>query len=311
MSEEHPLSDLQTDGQSRISSPPPALTPSPLPLFGTLAIVGVGLMGGSVGLAVKKRGLAGRVVGIDSDPAMLRLAEAREAVDTGTISLQDGVKEADFVILATPISVSAVLLPILVPLLLETALVTDVGSAKGEIVEAGERLLGARFIGGHPMAGSEKSGVGASRADLFAGRPWAVVRDAEVSEPDVSSQRLAKFAAALEAVPVFLNSSLHDKTVAIVSHLPHVLAYAFTGAAQKALPPNLLWKLAGSSFRDFTRIAYADPDLWAGIFLANRDALLQTLDGFEASLGGLRKALQQGEFESLKAAIELRQLSEG
>ena len=282
---------------------------SSLPLFDTMAIVGVGLIGGSVGLAAKKRGIVERIIGIDPDAQALALALERGVIDFGTQSLEEGVREADLILLATPVSVTVSLLPVLLSLAPPGALITDVGSVKSEIVQKGKEVFGERFVGGHPMAGSEKSGVQASIEDLFRGKPWAIVRETEFdASTDPYAQRLAEFVAALSATPVFLDSTLHDKTIATVSHLPHVLAYAFAGSAQKGLPSETLWRLAGSSFRDFTRIAHADPELWAGILLANRDALLDTLTDFEASLKGLREALEAGDLTTLQEQIEKRRL---
>lgn len=285
------------------------LTPPQPFLFNTMAIVGVGLIGGSVGLAAKKQGLVERIIGVDPDVEALALAKRRGVIDFGTQSLEEGVREANLVLLATPVSVTVSLLPVLLSLVLSDALITDVGSVKSEIVQMGGEVFGRRFVGGHPMAGSEKNGVEASSESLFAGKPWAIVRGTEFDpDTDPYAQHLAEFVTALGATPVFLDSTLHDKTVATVSHLPHVLAYAFAGSAQKGLPSETLWKLAGSSFRDFTRIAHADPELWTGILLANRDALLDTLTDFETSLKGLREALESGNLEILQEEIEKRRL---
>ena len=183
------------------------------------------------------------------------------------------------------------------------ALVTDIGSVKAGIVEAGNRWFGSRFVGGHPMAGSERSGVEAADAAIFAGAAWAIVSPENASSPNAdgvnacmsdadSVRRLTEFVRALGARPIRLDALQHDRIVALVSHLPHLLSFAFADTVATSPDPELARDMAGGSFRDFARVSAADRTLWDGIFADNRKALLAALDAYETRLSTLRNAIQ-------------------
>lgn len=273
-------------------------------LFDAVSILGIGLMGGSLGKALKSRGLARRVVGYDLDKATLAKALRCGAIDVGETDLRPAVREADLVVVAVPVGVVPVLLEAVAPLVRPRALVTDLGSVKSRIVETGTRLFGDRFVGGHPMAGSEESGIEAAQADLFSGAAWAVVRPGpfEFSE-DEPARRLAGLIEALGAKPLALDSARHDRLVALVSHLPHALSFAFAqtiGADSDAEQANLL---AAGSYRDMTRISRSDPGLWRDIFLDNRESVLEALALFEAELRALKSAIVSADADALLSAL--------
>jgi prephenate dehydrogenase len=270
------------------------------PPFARVAILGVGLMGGSLGMALRTRGLAQTVVGWDHDLKALILAQQRGAIDIAEPDLSLAVQEADAVFLAVPVTVAPTLLEKIAPYVHPNAVLSDLGSVKTEIVATGERLFGARFIGGHPMAGSEQSGVAAARADLFADAAWAIVPgnpDISLSNPAIA--RLLALVTALEARPLLLDSATHDRLVALISHLPHALAFALRDTIQTDPERDLALELAGGSYRDMTRVASSDPTLWRGIFQANRDFLLAALTTYEQQLTALIQALRDNDATAL------------
>ena len=258
----------------------------------TVAIVGMGLIGGSLALALRQRGLAARIVGVDRSEAALNLALASGAIDAGTTEIVEGVQDADLIVFATPVDALPAQMEQIAPCVRPDALLTDTGSVKGQIAAAGARIFGPRFVAGHPMAGSERSGFAAAKADLFEGAAWAIVRAAPfVLETDEPARRLAELAAALGANPIALDAERHDRLVALVSHLPHLLSFAFAATVNQNPDSEMARQVAGGSYRDIMRVSAADPNLWRGIFHENRAALLDALTAWETELANLKAAL--------------------
>ena len=266
------------------------------PLFACVTIIGVGMMGGSLGMAIRAAGVAGRIIGVDTRADILERAEALGVIDEGTTDLQKGVADADCVLLAAPVKIIPLLLEALVPFVRPDALLSDIGSAKRHIVTAGERHFGAQFVGGHPMAGSPQGGVEAALPDLFRGAAWAIVRsempDLSESSRDIWAAKLQTLAQALGARPVVLDSARHDTLVALVSHLPHVLSFAFADLMADSDAPDLAERLAGSSYRDMLRVSGSDRAFWQDIFQENRDAVLQAITQYEAHLRRLKQEIE-------------------
>lgn len=264
-----------------------------------IAIVGVGLIGGSLGMALRSRGLASRVVGVDLDTEAVRQATLLGAIDDGGADLA-ALAEADIVVFATPVGGVPALMERAEPFVKRNALVTDVGSVKTAISEAGERLFGFRFLGGHPMAGSETSGVAAANADLFVGAPWVLTptRSAMPGEDDTLRKSRA-LVSALGARPVLLEPAEHDRLVALVSHLPHVLSFAYSRALSADSSGSAATNIAGPSYHDITRISRSSHELWADIFLENREEVVRAIREFEESIGQLRSAIEAGERETI------------
>jgi prephenate dehydrogenase len=237
-------------------------------VFDTVAIVGVGLLGGSLGLDLKARGLARRVVGITRSPdTALRILE-RGAADECGVEMA-AVADADLVILAQPVSVIEASFTEVSGLVSPEATVTDLGSTKAAIVRAGEAALGGRFVGGHPMAGSHLAGVGAARAGLFEGATW-VLTPTEQTDPE-RLERLTGLVVALGARPVQLDIETHDLIAAAVSHMPHVAACAVALAVGDLAGGDTRYgDLAGGGLRDMTRLAASPHYLWRDILSANR-----------------------------------------
>ena len=259
------------------------------PLFSCAVVIGVGMMGGSLGSALRQRGVAGEVVGVDRNRDALERGVALGVLDRGTTELSEVVSEADLIVLATPVTTIPSLMEILKPLVESHVLITDLGSTKQRIVEEGERLFGGRFVGGHPMAGSPQGGVEAALPDLFAGAAWAIVGSHRPDPEQASSVALlTEMVRALGARPIYLGSEEHDRLVALVSHLPHLLSFAFADAVAGSADPLAARQMAGGSFRDLMRVSEADRGFWDAIFQENRTVLIQALDAYEASLALLR-----------------------
>jgi prephenate dehydrogenase len=264
--------------------------------LGTVAIVGVGLIGGSIGLALRARELCGRVVGIGRSAARLGEALALGAIDEAATELSRGVAEAEVVVVCTPVTQIADDVLRASAHGPEGLLVTDAGSTKLGIVEAVEREARPRavFVGGHPLAGSERQGVAHARADLFEGR--ACVLTPTPRTPLDRLRRARSFWNLLGCRVIELDPVEHDEALALTSHLPHVVASALAATVPaKAIP------LAAGAYRDGTRVAGADASLWAGIFLENRGPLFRALDRFQDQLDGFRQALESGDEAALRS----------
>ena len=267
-----------------------------------LAIVGVGLLGGSVAKAARLGGLAHRIVGIGRDAGRLRPALDDGTLDLAVTELDAGVREADFVLLAAPVLTIEGLLERVWRAAPDGALITDVGSTKRNIVRAAERLAATRslsFVGSHPLAGSEQAGYRVARADLFRGAT-VVVTPTEATELG-ALKKTTEFWEALGARVSSLDPETHDRTVAAISHLPHLIACALVDGAARVEPSAL--ELAARGFRDTTRIAAGDPDMWTEIFLANRDALSATVEAFREALADLQRTIDAGQADALRAEL--------
>jgi prephenate dehydrogenase len=267
-----------------------------------LAIVGVGLLGGSVAKAARLGGLARRIVGVGRDPERLRPAVEDGTLDTAVTDLDAGVREADVILLAAPVLAIEGLLERVWGAAANGALITDVGSTKRNIVRMAERLAVTRplaFVGSHPLAGSEQAGYRVARADLFRGAT-VVVTPTEKTELAALKTTTGLWEA-LGARVTSLDPETHDRTVAAISHLPHLIACALVDGAGRVEPGAL--ELAARGFRDTTRIAGGDPDMWTEIFLANRDALTAGIEAFRQALGDLQRVIETGRADVLRAEL--------
>jgi prephenate dehydrogenase len=256
-----------------------------------VAVVGVGLIGGSIGMAVRQR-LGAVVTGFDPDPAVLEAALARAAIDAVAASPAAAVADADLVFVGAPVGeLEDVIAEVLRHASADCA-VTDVGSTKRSIVAAASDR---RFIGGHPLAGAETSGVEHARADLFDGATWYLTPHAQTT--GVLYERLHRAIAGIGAQPTAIDAEIHDRVMATVSHLPHVLANVLVAQAARALAdPHSPGKAervpaTGPSFRDATRVAGANAAIWPDIYLSNRDALVRAVDDTIDRLAAVRASL--------------------
>jgi len=273
-----------------------------------LVVVGVGLIGGSFALALKSRGVVGEVVGVGRSRGNLDEALAAGVIDRAVLRDGPWVRElgdADIVLLATPVGEFSALLAAMPGTLAEGAVVTDGGSTKQDVVAAARAHLGAalpRFVPAHPIAGTEQSGARAAFATLFEGR-HAVLTPL----PETDATALARVRTLWEACGadvVTLDAQTHDRILGAVSHLPHFLAAAYVAELAVRPESGALFGLAGSGFRDFTRIAAASPAMWHDIGLANRDALRREIAAFRGALDVLDTALRDGDGRTLSAMLE-------
>ena len=267
------------------------------------AIVGLGLMGGSLGAALKRRGLCHRVRGVARRESTLQRAKELGAIDEGSCELDDAVAQADVVVLATPVRATLELIPRLGGLLSSGCVLLDLGSTKSEVVRAMESLPEhIEPIGGHPMAGKETSGIEALDADLFQGATFVLTPPARTSEGTIAlAEGLAR---ALGAQPLFLSPERHDRLVAATSHLPYLTSIALVAqaAAGSAVDPTL-WNLAASGFRDMSRLAASQVDMSLDTLLTNRENILAQLEALTAQFGHIGDALYRGDEESLRQLL--------
>ncbi len=268
-----------------------------------VAIIGVGLIGGSVGQALRSRGIVARVVGFGSRPATLKAARKLGAITEIAADLKNAVAEAELVVVCAPVANIVEQVRQTARLCRPATLITDVGSAKAEIVAQLEKASEeptwgreVRFLGSHPLAGNEKKGPQHASADLFAGRTVVITPTPRTRQEDQAA--LSEFWASLGAQVVPMPADEHDQALAATSHLPHLVAAAIAGAT-----PERYVTLTASGWQDTTRIAAGDPHLWRQIMLANRTNLLASLDRFATLLADWRAALDAGDAAELERLL--------
>lgn len=270
-------------------------------LFQRVAVVGVGLIGASFGLALKQAKACGHVAGIGRTRANLEAALARGAID----SIASDASGCDLVLVATPVAQFPRVFGELARTLPPDALVTDGGSTKRDVIDAARRALGprvAQFVPAHPIAGGEKSGAAAAEAGLFRGRRVILTPLRENSAASVD--RIAAAWSACGAKLSTMEPEEHDRVLSTVSHLPHLLAYALAHEVATRDNAGRLFEIAGAGFRDFTRLASSSPEMWRDICLNNRDLLLADLARFEGKLAEIRRLLSEGEGAGVERLFE-------
>lgn len=261
-----------------------------------LTVIGVGLIGGSLARALKRAGACQEVVGCGRDEAQLQQALTLGVIDRYELDPAAAVAGADMVVLAVPLGAMAQVFQAIAPALAPDTVVTDVGSAKASVVAAARQAFGeppATLVPGHPIAGTERSGVEASFAELFEQRKVILTPLAQTDPAAVARVRTLWQAAGAQVVEMTV--AHHDKILAATSHLPHMLAYALVDTLARMGDHDEIFSYAAGGFRDFTRIASSDPQMWHDICLANREALLSTLDLFIKDLQALRQAVDHND----------------
>ncbi len=265
-------------------------------LFRKITIIGVGLLGGSLGLAIRRRRLARQTAGFVRRRASLKDCERAGAVDFATLDLPAAVWDADLVILCTPLGQMRSRVREMLPALKRGAIVTDVGSVKTSVVRELESLVaraGAHFVGSHPMAGAEKTGVAAARADLFANTVCVVTPTRNTNR--TALKKVKQFWTAVGSRVLELRPETHDALVSRSSHLPHVIAATLASHVLNPAHPKPQAALCANGFRDTTRIASGSPEMWRDIALANRKNLVKSLDAFVADLQKLQRVVKAGD----------------
>jgi cyclohexadieny/prephenate dehydrogenase len=274
---------------------------SPAPAtFERIAVIGLGLIGGSIGLAVRSHLPFARTAGYDSDPAVRARAIELGLADTICDSPAEAVQDADLVILCVPVGAMGQIAREIAPHLSAEALVSDVGSSKQTVTDAlAKALPGHNVIPAHPVAGTEHSGPDAGFATLFHQR-WCIVTPPAGADPGLVS-RLVVFWEELGAMVEVMDPKHHDLVLAVTSHIPHLIAYTIVGTASdlEDVTRSEVIKYSAGGFRDFTRIAASDPTMWRDVFLNNRDAVLVMLQSFLDDLAGMQDAIKRGDGDAL------------
>ena len=275
-------------------------------VFERVTIVGVGLLGASLGMALKERKLAQEVIGVGrAGSPSLQIAQERGAIDRALTSFNTAVEDnPDLIVLCTPVRQFPEAMSAMRGKLRPGALVTDVGSTKAHVMGWASEFFGAedekaRFVGSHPMAGSEKTGPGAARADLYEGGLCLICPGTQ-GNADEASRRIEGLWRGVGMRTLRLDPVIHDQWVATISHLPHAIAFALVNAAFQH--PEMLAAAAGG-FLDTTRIASSDADMWTDIFLTNRTAVTAAIDEFTTGLAALRGAIEKGDEVAIRAAV--------
>ncbi|PQV63492.1 prephenate dehydrogenase [Abditibacterium utsteinense] len=269
-------------------------------MFQRLVIVGPGLIGASFGLAIKKLGLAREIIGVARSQETQNGAVQIGACDFATSDLIEAATGADFVFLAPPVGQMKLICQQIAPVIGRGALITDAGSTKAQVVRDCEAIFGqgARFIGGHPMAGSEKVGPLAARGDLFRDATWILTPTSQSNS--AALEQMQKMVTSFGAKPLILDAQTHDELLAITSHLPHLTAAALTQVFGSARAKNeVASQLVAGGWRDGTRVAAGSAEMWRDICLANRDAILSALENLSLELNHLRLALSESNGDSL------------
>lgn len=269
-------------------------------LINRLAIIGVGLIGGSLARALKRKRACGKVVGYGRDTAHLQKAVDLGVIDEFGLTIANAVTDADVIVLATPLATTEPLLKSMCSYLKDTAVITDVGSAKGSVVDAARKTLDERFprfVPGHPIAGKETSGVEASTADLFESHRVILT---PLPETSINALELVtRMWETTGAEVVHLSVDQHDEILAATSHLPHMLAYALVDCLAGMQERDEIFKFAAGGFADFTRIASSHPKMWNDICFSNRKQLLKALDLFDEYLNRIRSAIESDNSDEL------------
>jgi cyclohexadieny/prephenate dehydrogenase len=273
----------------------------PAPMFARMALIGIGLIGSSIARAARSRNLVGEIVAATRRTETAETATRLGIVDRCDTDIAGCVRDADLVIVCVPVASCGEVAKAIAPNLKPGAIVTDVGSVKQAVIDDMQPFLpaGVHFVPGHPVAGTEHSGPEAGFAELFEGR-WCILTPLPQGDP-AATERLAAFWRGLGSMVEVMDAARHDRTLAITSHLPHLIAYTIVGTADDlagSLDSEVL-KFAAGGFRDFTRIASSDPTMWRDVFLTNREAVLEVLGRFTEDLFMLQRAIRWGEGDKL------------
>ena len=273
-------------------------------MFNQLGVIGCGLMGGSFALALKRAGQVQRVVGYSKSPSTTERAKKMGVIDAAAESALQAVAGSDIVLIAVPVSASEATFKAIRHLVEPGLLLMDVGSTKRDVVDAARRVLKERvasFVPAHPVAGKEVAGVAHADATLYQGR-LAILTPLAQNPPELV-QRASDAWTAVGAQVMKMTAENHDAAFAAVSHLPHLLAFAYVNAIARQPAGSDFLSLAGPGFRDFTRIAAGDPTVWRDILLANREEVLRQSQRFRHSLDALEHAMRGGNAEALEDLV--------
>ncbi|MEK6657442.1 MAG: prephenate dehydrogenase/arogenate dehydrogenase family protein [Nitrospirota bacterium] len=276
-----------------------------LPFFNRMVIVGVGLIGGSLAMISRRKGLVKEIIGVGRGAANLKEAVKLNIIDSFTFDISEAVKGADLIVLATPVGSFEWLVKQMRHGLNKGAIITDAGSVKGRMVSRIERLLpkGTYFVAGHPIAGKEKTGVKAASQTLFEGTKCILT---PTKKTDASAlKKIKALWKAVGAEVVLMDPMLHDKVLGAVSHLPHAAAYSIVNTvAEIKKDGNNFIAFSGGGFKDFTRIAASSPEMWRDIFLSNRENLVNMISRYQKNLEKLKRYIKDKDSKGLIKELE-------
>lgn len=270
-----------------------------------LVIFGVGLIGGSVALALKKAKNTAEIIGVGRSAESLQSALDLGVIDAASSDVATAIKDADLILIAAPVAQTPAILNAIKPHLNASTVITDAGSTKGDVLQCAKDILGDQFhqfVGGHPIAGAEKSGVTAAMADLYLNKNVVITPTVKTSPEAIASVKALWQECGANVSE--MTAATHDGIFAAVSHLPHLLAFALVDDIASRANAEQLFGFAASGFRDFTRIAGSHPEMWRDISLANRTALLNELDAYQAELARLHDLLEREDGNGLHALFE-------
>ncbi len=273
-------------------------------LINKLSIIGVGLIGGSLARALRRAGACKHISGYGRDEANLKKAVELGVIDEYSHDIETVIANADVVVLATPLTTIEPLLSSMAAALQPHTIITDVGSAKGSVVRAARSALDNKlqqFVPGHPIAGTEQSGVEASFADLFA-EHMVILTPLEENSPE-AVRLVTRMWEACGATVVSLSVDHHDQVLAATSHLPHILAYALVDCLASMDEHDEIFRFSAGGFRDFTRIASSSPEMWSDICISNRENLLQVIKQFETRLEEITALIRSNDKDSLRSVF--------
>lgn len=275
------------------------------PFYEQVAIVGTGMMGTSLGIAVRKNGLSGKIIGIDRDFNNLKTAKRLSAIDSYTDCLKDGIADAVLVVFATPVLSTFEIAKRIVYAVRKDAVVTDIGSTKGDLADRMTELFHGHssYVGSHPIAGAEKSGAINAVEGLYEGKKCIVTPTDRTERFAVDA--ITTFWESLGSDVVLMNPHEHDRVMAMVSHLPHIIAYALIGSIMEPRGADSeLIKYAGGGLKDYTRIAASDPVMWRDICIANTKEILSSLERFSRTLEKLSTLIREKDMKGIREFLE-------
>ncbi|MEK6678768.1 MAG: prephenate dehydrogenase/arogenate dehydrogenase family protein [Nitrospirota bacterium] len=276
-----------------------------LPFFNRMVVVGVGLIGGSLAIVSRRKGLVKEIIGVGRGAANLKEAVKLKIIDSFTFDISEAVKGADLIVMATPVGSFERLVKQMSRSLNKGAIITDAGSVKGRMVSRIERLLpkGTYFVAGHPIAGKERSGVKAASLTLFEGTKCILT---PTKKTDASAlKKIKALWRTVGAEVVLMDPMLHDKVLGAVSHLPHAAAYSIVNTvAEIKKDGNNFIAFSGAGFKDFTRIAASSPEMWRDIFLNNRENLVNMISRYQKNLEKLKRYIKDNDSKRLIKELE-------
>jgi len=268
-----------------------------------VTIIGLGLIGGSLAWALKKSGLVGEVFGVDLDSEAVAYALKEKMIDAGSVNLEVGVEDSDIVVIATYVGIIPRIAKTVASGASAKTIITDVGSVKRKIVEELESALPPHlhFVGGHPIAGTERSGVWAADFNLFQGKRCILTPNSKTRPEPIA--KVKNIWESVGATVFTMDAETHDRIFGFVSHLPHVVAYALVNSiASQKQPPNM-FDFGGGGLRDYTRIAASSPEMWSDIFLTNRGNVLESIQEFKKALEKIEGLIEKNNSEDLREEL--------